>query len=213
MRIALLLLMVSACVSPARAIVCLADLDHDRQTTVDEVLSVVDAALTGCDTVGCDGDRNADGSVTVEEVIGALTEALIGCDSDCPLRIWAEAEAFTCVFRGQWNTRCGTNRLRLELSITHYRGEWTAYADVLDVEPPATFVSEPKSFSADSMLVGWLDDETWRNLSGTLALRRTAGSLPMLIVDPSTSPFSIDDCPFDRFQGSLVDVIDHNEPR
>jgi len=70
----------------AASALCPGDLNGDGETTVDEIVTAVNAALNGCTgTVSsCPGDLNGDGATTVDEIVAVVNAALNGCTEDFP---------------------------------------------------------------------------------------------------------------------------------
>jgi hypothetical protein len=59
---------------------CRGDCDGNGQTTVDEIVTLVNIALGTIAVINCTGgDVNGDGRITVDEILSAVTDALSGC--------------------------------------------------------------------------------------------------------------------------------------
>jgi hypothetical protein len=76
-------LLASLAITPARAVtdvICVGDCNHDRATTVDELLAGVNINLGRAGLATCTAfDLTGDARVGIDELVGALHHALAGC--------------------------------------------------------------------------------------------------------------------------------------
>lgn len=191
---------------------CPGDCDGDGTVTVSELITAVNIALGTALLSACDAaDVDGDGRVTVAELIAAVNAALLGCrggDKRCPLDFHSDFQNTTmpafCAFRGRWNRTCGDDQLEATFfAVRDPEGDITTA--VVFTIPPVFFVGTIDSATTSSLLgVGLAQDpSTAEPIDGSMSL--TDGGRT-LVIDPDEAPFTVDDCPFERYAGMFTGI-------
>jgi hypothetical protein len=64
---------------------CVGDCDLNAETTLDELITLVNVALGNSTVSACRlGDVNGDGAISVDEILQAVNTALYGCSGTLP---------------------------------------------------------------------------------------------------------------------------------
>ena len=174
--------------------------------------------LTPALAVGqCCGDCGGDGEVSISDLITAVNNALNGCPAtsptptqppkgECPIDFQDNnllPGTPDCYYRGRWNQNCGDAKL-----ITFWRSDSEfLIVNVLGVGDGLFFGAEVTG-AGTAGLICWYTQEDASDcdqnpVSGAVTLAAGGG---MLTIVPQGSPFTIDECAFAHYSGTLFTV-------
>lgn len=131
----------------------------------------------------------------------------------CPLYFSSDSGrfAYSCRFRGGWNTTCGNNQLLAE--FTSNGTQLTVRFPTVTGAPQFTaFVQSPVAAQLDHVTIGAAPPTA---IGGAVAIEAAGAAL---ILDPATVPFSINGCAVERYVGNFdafagsAPVIDSARP-
>ncbi len=165
----------------------------------------------------CCGDCGGDGQVTINDLIVAVNNALTDCAGvptptppaeGCPIDFQDDNSVPgtpDCYYVGRWNQSCGSDDLE---------ALWRSDSEFVIVEllgfEPGLFLGASVTGAGTAELICWfmqLDAEDCDGdqlLEGTITLGEGGATLGVM---PQTSPFTIEQCDFAFYDGTLTDVI------
>jgi hypothetical protein len=189
---------------------------------------IVSAPARSAGAQTCKGDFNGDGRVTVDEIITTVLSALNGCVvqltptptqpptrtptptqppvTGCTLRFDQDyGGGRVCFFTGDINSTCGGDSLTMSFTTLGFLGVFLVLA------PPGadctaggcfTFLATPTG-PTSANLTHWSNDPFnpyfQHVLSGNVSLSPDGERLD---IDPDSSPFAVNGCPFVEFDGT-----------
>lgn len=164
----------------------------------------------------CCGDCTGDGEVTISDLITAVNNALGMCPSvtpsptvpagQCPIDFEddnTQQGSPDCYYRGPWNQSCGDPDLE---ALWRSDGEFVI-VQLLGFNEGIYLGAEVTGPDSAELLCWYLNDDASdcdeNPASGPLALVDDGDGLN---ITPSPPPFTIDQCNFARYRGTLFEV-------
>jgi hypothetical protein len=164
----------------------------------------------------CCGDCTGDGEVTISDLITAVNNALGMCPSvtpsptvpagQCPIDFEddnTQEGTSDCYYRGRWNQACGDANLE---ALWRSDGEFVII-QLLGFDEGIYLGAEVTGADSAELICWYLNDDgsdcEENAASGPVALANQGGSLNLT---PSPPPFTIDQCNFARYRGTLFEV-------
>lgn len=185
------------------------------------VLFATVAALSLVNPAGaqpnCCGDCDGDGEVSIGNLITAVNNALNGCSgtaltptptpppaASCPVDFAddnTDPSTPACFYLGRWNETCGDDRLGT-IWVSDGATLLVLFTDFADIDCGGPVVS-----ATSATLVGCFlgpNDTDFVAVDGTIILGPQGATLTLA---PTESPFNVEDCPVQLYQGTLSEVI------
>ncbi len=169
------------------------------------IATVLTVATANSGWARCPGDFNLDELTTVDEIVAAVDSALNGCPAPvgCPLRFDQRAgEDDVCFFAGRHHPLCGISNLEAtffsngeDMIVSFFNPDIDFFAEVADDGIAVLYawqeVGEPPQDPVEIQGEVLLSDPPREALT----------------VSPFESPFDIENCDFERYEGRFAEYL------